>query len=73
MVLDRMCDIYELLRGKLSYIAFTLHDSIILDFASEDKGLINNIVERYRDTKLGRFKTSISAGKDLYNLKTINI
>ena len=73
MVLDRMCDIYKQLEGKLSYVAFTLHDSIILDFASEDKALIKGIIETYRDTKLGRFKTSISAGKDLYNLKTINI
>ncbi len=73
MVLDRMVAIYELLKGRKSYIAFTLHDSIILDFASEDKGLIKPIIEEFRNTKLGRFVATVSAGKDLYNLNKINI
>lgn len=73
MVLDRMVAIYKLLKGRKSYVAFTLHDSIILDFASEDKELIKPIIEEYRNTKLGRFMTTVSAGKDLYNLKIINI
>lgn len=73
MVLDRMVSIYKLLEGRKSYVAFTLHDSVILDFASEDKELIMPIIEEYRNTKLGRFVTTVSAGKDLYNLKNINI
>ncbi len=73
MVLDRMVSIYELLKGRKSYVAFTLHDSVILDFHSEDKDLIKDIIEIYRNTKLGNFKTTISAGKDLYNLNKIII
>lgn len=73
MVLNRMYEIFELLQDRESYIAFTLHDSIILDFASEDKDLISTIIETYKDTKLGSFKTTVSAGKDLYNLKVIEL
>ncbi len=73
MVLDRMVAIYNLLKDRKSYVAFTLHDSVILDFASEDKDLIKTIIEEYKDTKLGNFKTSVSAGKDLYNLNKIVI
>jgi len=73
VVLDRMCDIYKLLLQRKSYIAFTLHDSIIIDFSSEDKDMLKMIIETYKNTKLGNFKTSISAGKDMYNLKLINI
>jgi len=73
MVLDRMVAIYKLLKGRKSYVAFTLHDSIILDFSSEDRDLIKDILEEYKNTKLGNFRTTISAGKDLYNLKLINI
>ena len=73
MVLDRMVAIYKLLEGRKSYVAFTLHDSVILDFASEDKDLIKTIIEEYKNTKLGNFKTTISAGKDLYNINKINI
>ena len=73
LVLDRMVQIYKLLKGRKSYVAFTLHDSVILDFASEDKELIKPIIDEYRNTKLGNFMTSVSAGKDLYNLNKINI
>ena len=73
MVLDRMVAIYKLLEGRKSYVAFTLHDSVILDFASEDKDLIKTIIEEYKNTKLGNFKTTISAGKDLYNINKINL
>ncbi len=73
MVLDRMCDIHKLLQGRQSYVAFTLHDSVILDFSSEDKDLIKEIITKYKNTKLGTFKTTISAGKDLYNINKINI
>jgi len=30
-------------------------------------------VEKYEYNKLGKFKTTVSAGKDLYNLKLINL
>ena len=73
MVLDRMVDIHNILKGRKSYVAFTLHDSIILDFDSEDKELIKQLIGEYRNTKLGNFKTTISAGKDLYNLNKIDI
>ena len=73
MVLDRMVAIYKLLQGRKSYVAFTLHDSVVIDFASEDKELIKPIIEEYRNTKLGRFVTNVSAGKDLYNINKICI
>ena len=73
MVLDRMVAIHGMLKGRKSCVAFTLHDSIILDFSSDDRDLIKSIVEEYRNTELGVFKTTVSAGKDLYNLKSINI
>jgi len=73
MVLDRMVAIHDMLKGRKSCVAFTLHDSIILDFSSDDKELIKSIVEEYRNTELGTFRTTVSAGKDLYNLKLINI
>lgn len=73
MVLDRMVAIHNLLKDRKSYVAFTLHDSVILDFSSDDKELIKSIIEEYRNTELGNFKTTVSAGKDLYNLKLINL
>ena len=73
MVLDRMVAVHNLLKDRKSCVAFTLHDSVILDFSSDDKDLIKLIIEEYKNTELGNFKTSVSAGKDLYNLKLINL
>lgn len=73
MVLDRMVAIHKILEGRKSRIAMTLHDSVILDFCSEDKDLISTIIQTYRETKLGNIKTTVSAGKDLYNINKINI
>ena len=36
MVLDRLVAIHNILKGKKSCVAFTLHDSVILDFSSDD-------------------------------------
>lgn len=73
MVLDRMVAIHKILDDRKSRIAMTLHDSVILDFCSEDKDLIATIIQTYRETKLGNIKTTVSAGKDLYNINKINI
>ena len=68
-----MVAVHNLLKDRKSCVAFTLHDSVILDFSSDDKDLIKLIIEEYKNTELGNFKTSVSAGKDLYNLKLINL
>ena len=34
---------------------------------------LEDLIEEYKNTKLGNFKTTISAGKDLYNINKINI
>ena len=73
IVLDKMYNIYELLKHHRSYITFSMHDSIIIDFAKEDKYLIKEIISEFKDTKLGSFKSSIKAGINYNNLKLINL
>ena len=72
LVLDKMYNIHDILRSRKSFISFTLHDSIVIDLAKEDKELINLIINEFSNTKFGKFKISINAGKNYGNLKLIN-
>ena len=51
---------------KLEYLKFCLESCFNQLFPK-------NYIEEYKNTKLGNFKTTISAGKDLYNLSKIDI
>ena len=71
MVLEKMYNVFDLLRDRKSYIAFTLHDSIIIDFSSKDKDLLPFILTEFQNTRFGRFKISVHAGENYGNLKKI--
>jgi hypothetical protein len=61
--------IQRFLRGRKSYVAFTIHDCAIIDLHRNDRHLIPQLKEIFQDTKLGTFKTSCKIGKDLKNMR----
>ena len=71
MVLRQMIKVHKILSGLKSYIAFSLHDSLVIDFAKEDKHILNEVFGAFSKTDLGEFVISISAGKNFGNLKKI--
>jgi hypothetical protein len=72
LVFDRMLEIRDLLKDKKTFIKFCLHDSVVIDLAHEEKAVIKEIFKIFSDTKLGEFKSSISAGKNFGDLQRIN-
>ena len=66
-----MIKVHKILSGLKSYIAFSLHDSLVIDFAKEDKHILNEVFGAFSKTDLGEFVISISAGKNFGNLKKI--
>jgi DNA polymerase I-like protein with 3'-5' exonuclease and polymerase domains len=66
----KLVALYSLLKGKKSYIAFSIHDSIVIDFDWSEKDVILPILEIIR--KEG-FVATLKAGKDFENLKVINL
>ena len=61
----------KILEDKKSNTCFCIHDSLILDFAKEDQGLISQIEHVFSDTKLGFFNANISMGKNFGEMKKI--
>lgn len=66
----KLIEIFDLLKGKKSYLAFSIHDSIVIDFDWSERKLIFQILEIVR--KDG-FVATMKAGKDFENLKVIDL
>jgi hypothetical protein len=61
------------LENRKSYIAFCIHDSVIIDFSDDDRDLLKGVIHDFSNTKLGKYKVNISAGKDFLNMKRMDI
>ncbi len=73
LVFDRMLALQKFLEGKKSFIKFCLHDSVVIDLAHDEKVEIKEIFEIFSSTKLGKFVSSLAAGKSFGDLKDLNI
>lgn len=71
MFLRRVIEIDKLLKDRKSKVAFMIHDSLVLDFAKEDRDLLEQIEKMFSTTELGVFKTNMSIGKNFGNLRKI--
>jgi len=65
MKIDKMLD------NRKSFISFCIHDSLVIDFAKEDRGIIDDLMKSFLHTRFGRFKTNLSIGKDFGHMKRI--
>ena len=72
-VLENAYKIQKMLKGKKSTIAFTLHDSIILDMSQEDAIMIRDIKSQFEQTRWGSFVSTCKIGKNFGNLKELSI
>tara|TARA_R110000765_G_scaffold186008_1_gene291648 strand:+ start:1214 stop:2392 length:1179 start_codon:yes stop_codon:yes gene_type:complete len=63
--------ISKMLQNKKSYVAFCIHDSLVIDFAKEDQGLIEDLIKQFSSTMYGTFKTNLSVGKNFGVLKRV--
>jgi hypothetical protein len=63
----------SLLKDKKSFISLTVHDSVLIDLADEDKNLLPEIIKTLSDTKWGKFPASVKIGPDYGNMKKMKI
>ena len=62
-----------MLEGKKTNVAFTIHDSLVLDFHLSDQTMVSRMIEEFSNTDLGKFKVNISGGKDFGEMKEMNL
>ena len=70
-VLRQMIKVSNYLKGCKSYVAFPIHDSIVLDLSEEEKEKLPEIIEIFSNTALGKFKVNVSVGTNFGNLKRL--
>ena len=73
LFLRSMIRVHKLLKECRSRIAFCIHDSLVLDFAYEDKERLQEIVGIFADTDLGKFKTNVSMGKNFKKMQLVQV
>jgi len=71
LFLRRMIEIYKSLENKKSFVSFSVHDSLVIDLAEEERGILADIVNTFSQTDLGKFKVNVSAGKDYSSMRKL--
>jgi hypothetical protein len=71
IVLSRAFQIAEKLKDKNSFISFTLHDSIVLDFDDSERELVGELLTLFSSTPFGKFQVNLSAGKSYGDMRRI--
>jgi hypothetical protein len=71
MVLRQAVKVYDLLKGSKSHIAFMIHDSLVIDLAKEDVGLLTKALKVFSQTDLGEFSVSTQVGKNFGEMRKI--
>lgn len=72
-VVENAYKIQKMLENKKSTIAFTLHDSIILDMKQEDAIILRDIKKQFEQTRWGNFASTCKIGKDFANLRELKL
>lgn len=73
LLLRRMIKIHEMLKDKKSFISWSMHDSLVIDFADEERGMLIDLVREFSSTELGQYKTNVSAGKNYGLMRELRI
>jgi len=69
----QLIKLHNRLDGCRTRIAFTLHDSIVLDIPDSERRIIPELISIFSDTDLGNFKTNVSAGKNFGDMRKLNL
>ena len=55
-----------------SNIVFLMHDSIVMDFCSSERGIVTELLREFAKTRFGDYVVNLSIGKDFGNMRKID-
>jgi len=71
LFLDRMIAVHKFLANKKSFISFSIHDSLVIDFAESERNLISEVGQIFSQTIFSDFLTNIREGQNYGDMKEI--
>ena len=72
-VIENAYNIQKFLKNKKSKIAFTLHDSIIIDMCKDEFSTLREIKDLFEYTRWGKFLSTSKIGLNFGSLKEFRI
>jgi len=69
LFMKQMMKIHDFLKDKKSFIAFLIHDSLVIDFDKSELDHISEICQFFSQTIFGDFRSSIKIGKNYGEMK----
>ncbi len=73
IVIQNAYKIMKMLKGTKSKIAFTLHDSIIIDMDKKDAIMLRDIKKQFEQTPWGPFASTCKIGANFGDLKELRV
>ena len=70
--LRSLLKVHSYLNEKKSFICFCIHDSLVIDFAKEEKDMLSEIIAIFADTPYGQYKTNVSVGRNFGSMRKIS-
>jgi hypothetical protein len=71
IVLRQMIKLDKYLQGKESFVAFCVHDEVVLDVTNvEMPSMINSLIEHFSNTALGKFGVNVKYGKNYGDMRS---
>ena len=69
LFMKQMVKVHDFLKDKRSFIAFLIHDSLVIDFDKSELDHISEICQIFSQTNFGDFRSSIKIGKNYGEMK----
>ena len=73
LLLKQMVKVDKILEGTKSFIAFPLHDSLVIDLSLADREMVKELVDIFKETELGTFRTNLSIGRNFGEMKKYEV
>ena len=73
IVMENSYNIMKFLKTRRSKLAFTMHDSVVLDFHRDDLKLLKDIKRIFESTRWGKFMSTCKVGKNFGKMKDLKI
>jgi hypothetical protein len=67
--LRRAIAVNKLLEKRKSFTMGLIHDSMVIDFDKNDRDILEDLIEEFSNTDLGKFKVNTSLGTNFGNMR----
>ena len=71
--LRQFVKIHNLLEGRLSHLAFCIHDSLVIDLSEKDMDILLKLKKSFSETDTGNFLVNVNVGKNFGDMKKLAI